>query len=94
MSLKPFEKELDLMLAMQRLNPSHKKKLELEHHEKEKEREKEREKQERRNQAESAEKSADFRKKVAAAVTANADTGAAVTTGGMVIENTYPLPIS
>lgn len=63
-ALKVYEKEIELMCAMQRLNQSHKKKVEHEAVEKEREREKEREKQERRNAAESsAENSATTRKR-------------------------------
>lgn len=53
---------------MQRLNPSHRRKNELEIIEKEKEREKEREKQERRNQNDSSENSASVRKKTVASI--------------------------
>ena len=53
------------MCAMQKLNPSYKKKNELESIEKEKEREKEREKMERRNQNENSETSASTKKKSA-----------------------------
>lgn len=58
-------------MAMQRLNPSHRKKVEQEAVEKEKEREKEREKQERKNAAESSvENSANPRRRTHAAATA------------------------
>ena len=48
-SLRSSEKELDLLLTMQKLNPSYRRKQEMEAIEKEKEKEKEREKQERKN---------------------------------------------
>lgn len=60
--MKAQEKELEVLLAMQKLNPSHMKKMEQEAVDKEKEREKERERQERKNLGESSVKSADVRK--------------------------------
>lgn len=70
------------MLAMQRLNAGHKRKLELETLEKEKEREKEREKQERRNQLESSENSASTRRRAPAAA-ANATSGDSASIAGL-----------
>lgn len=94
-SMKTQEKELELLLAMLKLNPSHRKKLEQEAVDKEKEREKERERQERRNLGESSvksadvkkssEKSADLKKKTStAAATANPETQPVVNTGNSV----------
>ncbi|XP_067928992.1 cilia- and flagella-associated protein 54-like [Watersipora subatra] len=63
-SKKVFEKELQLLCSMQKVNSSYRRKNELESIEKEKEKEKEREKHERRNQNESSENSASTKKRV------------------------------